>query len=213
MNDVYTPKPFVEADAGRARALVHAHPFAALVVAHEAGVEISHLPFLLDAGGDFGALRGHVARANRIASLLVERPREVVVVFGGPHAYVTPRWYTMPREQVPTWNYAAVHAHGLASALDRADSEQTLADVSARFEAGAAEPWTLNTVDPVVKGRLVPAIVAFRVEVSRVEATFKLSQNKSLEERTRVIAGLRERGGAGDTDVAELMDANERARR
>jgi transcriptional regulator len=208
---VYTPKPFVEGDVDRARGLVRSHPFATLVVAHEGSVEISHLPFLLDEHGSFGTLRGHVARANRIAALLLGGPREVTVIFAGPHAYVTPRWYTTPRTQVPTWNYAVVHAHGVARPADRAESERTLADVSARFEAGAADPWTLGTVDLAVRERLVPAIVAFSIDVTRVEATFKMSQNKGPEERARVIAGLRERAGGGDAEVAEIMQENERA--
>jgi len=206
-------KLFDEPNAARARDLVLAHPFATLVVSHGAGVAISHLPFLLDPAEPFGVLRAHVARANPIATLLLERPRDVVVVFGGPHAYVTPRWYATPRAQVPTWNYAVVHAHGEARAVDRAEAERTLADVSACFEAGAAEPWTLSALESGVQERLVPGIVAFRIEVARFEATFKLSQNKPPEERALVIAGLRERRGPGDAELVELMEARERAAR
>jgi transcriptional regulator len=161
---------------------------------------------VLDSGEPFGRLRAHVARANPIAAML-ESPLPVVAVFSGPHGYVTPRWYEHPRDNVPTWNYAAVHVHGTARRMeDETDVRRLLADLTARHERGAPEPWTLDGLAPERFGRLLRGISAFAIEVTRVESKRKLSQNKSATDRAGVIAGLRARGDEGDEALARLMD-------
>jgi transcriptional regulator len=213
---MYLPNVFAESSIDRARAIANAYPFATLIVhGDDDALEIAHLPFLLDCGdadASLGALRAHVARANPIAKLLLAKPRRATVVFGGPHAYVTPRWYASPGRQVPTWNYAVVHAHGDAVAIgERVETERALADLAARFEQGADSPWTFESLPRDFVDELVPAIVAFRIEVTRVEAKLKLSQNRSAEDRRRVIEGLRARGGSDDAAIVVLMEENERA--
>ncbi len=202
---MYVPEHFASDDMGLARALVEAHSFGMLVVAGTDGdVEIAHLPFVLDPGDPFGRLRAHVARANPIAAML-DRPLPVVAVFVGPHAYVTPRWYERPRDNVPTWNYAAVHVHGTARRIDEEpEVRRLLSDLTARHERGAAEPWTLDGLAPDRLANLLRGITAFSIEVTRVESKRKLSQNKPTD-RAGVIAGLRARGADGDSALADLM--------
>src|SRR5580704_6159043 len=112
---MYIPADFAEPDIARARALMNAHSFGMLVVPSSDGApEVGHIPFLIDPEpAPFGRLRAHVALGNPIAARLASAPR-VVAVFQGPHAYVTPRWYEEPAANVPTWNFTAVHAHGVA---------------------------------------------------------------------------------------------------
>lgn len=198
---------------GLARALVEAHPFGTLVVGRADGaVEIAHVPFVLDPGEPFGRLRAHVARPNPIAAML-DRPLPVVAVFLGPHGYVTPRWYGRPRDNVPTWNYAAVHAHGTARRIDDdRDVRQLLSDLTGRHERGAAEPWTLEGLAPDRLANLLRGITAFSIEVTRVESKRKLSQNKPAD-RAGVISGLRARSADGDSALADLMtDESARSR-
>ena len=205
---MYVPAHFASDDMGLARALVEAHAFGMLVAGRGDGAfEIAHIPFVLDPGEQFGRLRAHVARANPIAAML-GRPLPVVAVFTGPHGYVTPRWYEEPRDNVPTWNYAAVHVHGLARRMeDESDVRRLLSDLTARHERGAAKPWTLGSLAPDRLERLLMGITAFTIEVARVESKRKLSQNKSPADRAGVVAGLRARGDQGDATLATWMEA------
>jgi transcriptional regulator len=209
---MYIPSHFAEPDPARARALIAANPFGALVVAGAAGVEIAHLPFVLDAEPEpLGTLRAHVARQNPVAGLLAPSAR-VVAIFTGPHAYVSPRWYESPAKNVPTWNFTAVHAHGVATRIDdRGEVLRALADLTARHESGAAEPWSLASADASHVEGLLRGIVAFTIRIERFETKMKLSQNRPLGDRFRVVAALRERRGPGDVEMADLVE--ERARR
>lgn len=204
---MYVPEAFASNDMDLARALVEAHAFGTLVAGRSDGTfEITHLPFVLEPGEPFGTLLAHVACANPIAEML-ERPVPVVAVFQGPHAYVTPRWYEQPYETVPTWNYVAVHVHGTARKIDdEGEVRRLLAELTSRYEQGAAEPWIAGHVRRERLAELLAAITAFSIEVTRVESKRKLSQNKSPADRAGVIEGLRARGGDGDAAVAKLMD-------
>jgi transcriptional regulator len=210
---MYVPVEFAEPDVSRARALIERHSFGMLVVlGAEAGAvpEIAHIPFLLDAEpGPLGALRAHVARANPIAAQLASEPR-IVAVFTGPHAYVTPRWYEAPSATVPTWNFTAVHVHGVARPiLDRAEVLRAVRDLADKHEAGAQAPWTVQGADAKYVDGLLGGIVAFSVQIERIEAKAKLSQNRSLGDRVGVIKGLKERGEGDDRGVAEMMEERE----
>jgi transcriptional regulator len=208
---MYIPEAFVERDVERARALIASHSFGMLVVPRAAGVpEITHLPFLLDAEpAPYGTLRAHVARANPIAKLLAE-DLPVVAVFTGPHAYVSPRWYVAPDTNVPTWNFTAVHAHGVARKIhDHHGVLGAVADLASVHEASAPSPWSAAGADHRhIESRLV-AIVAFTIRIERFESKFKLSQNRPREDRLRVIERLRERRGVDDEKMAAMIEANE----
>jgi transcriptional regulator len=203
---VYLPKTFQAIDPAEIHGFIEAHSFGALIVPHGDGsVEIAHLPFLLDRNaGPHGGLRAHVARANPIWKLA---GRPATVVFSGPHGYVSARWYEHPREQVPTWNYMVVHAQGrLEAPMDRASLASLLDDLSSFHERGASEPWRMETLESDVREVLLDAIVGLTLPIERLEAKFKLSQNRSPEDRARVIRALRERGGPDDLAMLEWME-------
>jgi transcriptional regulator len=205
---MYVPAHFAEPDPAAARSLIDQHPFGLLVVPLADGVELAHLPFLLDAEpAPLGTLRGHVARQNAMASLLAV-PRRVVAVFAGPHGYVSPRWYVAPTKNVPTWNFMATHAHGMATPIEgRAEVLRSLGDMAHRFEAGAAEPWSLSGADPQHVEGLWRGVSAFSIRIERFETKMKLSQNRPPEDRARLAAALRARGGSDDEAMARAMDA------
>lgn len=193
---MYTPPAFRLADRAAALELMRAHPFAMLVAATGPGaVEITHLPILVDVDGDSLTLRGHVAKANPMSGLIAgstAAPVRATVVFSGPQAYVSPDWYAT-ENQVPTWNYLAVHASGaLEHIADPAAFEALLADLSAEHEAVLApkRPWTMDKMLPGTVGRMMKGITGFRLTVDLLEAKAKLSQNKNAVDHGGVVAAL-----------------------
>jgi transcriptional regulator len=191
---MYIPSHF-KGDQATARQLIKAHPFATLVTSI-AGAEplITYLPMLLEDD----ALLGHIARANPHWQRFADG--YTVALFHGPHAYVSPHWYEKPTEQVPTWNYAVVHVHGRPQ-LQEGDPRPHLERLAAHFENGRPLPTKPQKVE-----RLVGGIVAFRMPIERIEAKFKMNQNKSAADRAGVIRGLRE---AGETATADWMETHE----
>jgi transcriptional regulator len=204
---MYLPKLFVEDDAQRIHAFVRAHAFGMLVVAGSDGdVELAHLPFVLDPGASaHGTLRVHVARANPIWKKAIAS-KSVTAVFTGPHGYVSPTWYGAPELQVPTWNYAVVHAHGHAEGpASRAELEALLVDLSDANEGDSPGRWRYAALDAALREELLAQIVGLSIAVTRWEGKFKLSQNRSPEDQARVAAKLEERGGPDDLEMVSLM--------
>ncbi|HUT49525.1 MAG TPA: FMN-binding negative transcriptional regulator [Alphaproteobacteria bacterium] len=208
---MYIPKPFAETDRARLFELIEAHAFG-LLMSVEDGLPVgSHIPFVLDrASGENGTLQGHLARANPQWHGFDGRT-EVLCVFQGPHAYVSPGWYDPANPAVPTWNYAAIHAYGVPRIIDdpahlRAQQEALVA----RFEAGRADPWSLASQrEDYIEGML-KGIVAFEIPLARLEGKFKLSQNQPEANRRGAIRGLRKEAGDPDSRaVAALMATRE----
>jgi len=208
---MYVPRHFAfpEGAESRLQDLIEAHNFGLLVAGEDAGgaPEAAHLPFVLDrARGPLGTLIAHVARANPLWRRFAPG-REVLVVFQGPHAYVSPDWYAA-RGLVPTWNYVAVHGYGVPRLLtDEAAATAALAALSATMEAGLAPkpPWTMDQLPAGARRSLVRGIVAFEIELARLEGKQKLNQNRSADDRAGVIAALRALGGGDALAMASAM--------
>lgn len=207
---MYTPSLFRESDLDRLFDLIDAYPFGTLVAQTQGGgLEISHLPFLLDrSAGTRGRLRFHVARANPVWRAALEGG-QVVAVFRGPDAYVSPTWYEHPEEQVPTWNYAVVHAHGrVEGPLGPPDMRRLLDEMAARHEkelAGAPAPWRLSDMAPGHVDELIGAIVGLVIQIEHLEGKFKLSQNRAPTDRLRVVEALGARAQPDDLELLRLM--------
>jgi transcriptional regulator len=198
---VYTPPAFREADRDALLALMREYPFAALVTREGASACASHLPFLVDAhAGPWGTLRGHMARANPQWRHLEEQ-EEVLVLFQGPHAYVSPTWYRQPRS-VPTWNYVAVHAYGTPRLVEGEPLLALLDDMVREFEG--EEGWKLGPADDWLRS-LARGIVGFEIRLTRVEGKRKLSQNRPEEDREGAADGLARRGGDDRAAIARMM--------
>ena len=195
---IYIPRHFV-GDEATGRQLIADHPFATLVTGGAAGVHVTHLPLLLDDDG--AALIGHVAKPNPHWQAFAGG--HTVAVFHGPHAFVSRGWYAEPADNVPTWNYAAVHVTGTPRLADAAATRAAVERVSARFEDAA-----LPAVGEDKLARLLQGIVAFRLPIERLEVKLKMSQNKPAE-RARVIAGLRATGRHDELATAGWMAAHD----
>jgi transcriptional regulator len=196
---MYIPKHFEQQDPRTLWDFIDEHDFGTLLTVVDGGASASHVPFLMDR--DAGVLHCHVARANPQWQE-IERARQVLVIFTGPHGYVSPTWYA-ERGGVPTWNYAVVHVHGEAVAVH--DAERTRKHVeamAAKHERGRAVPWV-----PDYDVRRLGGIVGLDIRVSRLEGKFKLSQNRSPADRDGVVARLIASGRAEDAELARLMTA------
>jgi transcriptional regulator len=202
---LYVPRHFAEADRTAVRRLLDEHGFATLITAAGGEPMLSHVPILVEHGTDGPvAAIGHVAAANPHAALLGGSP--ALLVFQGPHGYVSPNWYTSPATSVPTWNYVAVHLHGDLERIDRLEGKRAIVDaLSARHEAALANPWTSAKMDPAQLEKMLGAIVGFRMTVRRADAKFKLSQNRSAADRAGVLAALDARGNPADDALAAWM--------
>jgi len=202
---VYVRRPFRSEDREAIQAVMREHGFAMLITAAGGEPHASQLPFLLEAdeGEGHGTLIGHMARGNPQWRDFASG-QEALVVFQGPHHYVSPAWYGAPGEYVPTWNYVIVQARGVPSVVEDDEASFAVArDTVAHYESFRAEPWDLEESLERAR-RLAPGVVAFRLPIATIEASFKLSQDKPPEVRARVIAAL-EREAPDAAGLAEAM--------
>jgi transcriptional regulator len=184
---MYIPATFDQPDLNALHELMERHSFALLISA-AAGLEGSHLPLLLDRqAGRYGTLLGHMARAN--SQWQSAAGSEVLAIFSGPHAYISPTWYAAPHS-VPTWNYLAVHAYGRLEMIEEeAEILGLLERTVAVYEATQPQPWRMSE-EPEFIARLAAQIVGFRIPIERLEGKWKLNQNRPVDQRWRVIEQL-----------------------
>ncbi len=180
---------------------IEAARFGLLVLCAD-GPLAAHIPFVLHRDeGQFGTLAAHVARADPLARHLADGP-EVLAIFSGPRAYVSPRWYS--DGGLPTYNFLAVHALGRTRPSEDRDAVLAhLAELVAVHEVGS--PWSLASAPQSRVAELLPHILAFTLKISSIQGKRKLSQNRSPEDRVGVIRGLSERGLDDDRAIAEAM--------
>jgi transcriptional regulator len=194
---MYHRPVFAEPDLGRIAALIAAHPFGLLVTAG-GGLDASPVPFTVAQDGAALVLEGHLAAGNPQCAQIAQGAA-ALAIFSGPHAYISPSWYrTQPA--VPTWDYAAVHVHG--------NLEPLTDDAAVRAmlrRLGAADPtFSLDALPADYLAGMLRGIRAFRIRSARIEAQWKMSQNRSAADRQGVIAALRAQGA---DDVADLIAA------
>ncbi|MBV9521829.1 MAG: FMN-binding negative transcriptional regulator [Alphaproteobacteria bacterium] len=206
---VYLPKHFAETRRDSLSDIISRYSFATVVTHGGNGLIASQLPFLYEpAEGPHGTLLCHLARPNPQVEDL-RSGGEALVIFAGPHAYVSPSWYEV-HPAVPTWNYASVHAYGTPRAIEEPAALVALVDRLSRvYESGRAKPWRLADQPEAYIAGMVRGIIGFSIAVSRIEGKFKLSQNRGAADRRRVVAALREEADPSATEVAELMAARE----
>ena len=203
---MYLPTHFSESRPAVLRAFVRDHPLGLLVTQDRSGgIDANSVPFVLDADGDAaGVLRAHVARANPLWKTARDDV-DALVVFQGPHGYVSPAWYPSKAEHgkvVPTWNYVMVQARGRLRAIDdRAWLRDFVSRLTARHEAGRAAPWAVSDAPADFLETMLGAIVGIEITLSSLVGKWKVSQNRSAADRAGVVEGLvREHGDAALAD-------------
>jgi transcriptional regulator len=188
-------------------ALMESHPLGSWVCHGHTGLVANHVPFLLDRSrGPYGTLFGHVSRANKVWRGLGSAGASVVM-FQGPQAYITPGWYpgmTDHGKVVPTWNYAVVHAHGVARSVeDREWLFDMLRRLTAVHEAPRSAPWSVSDAPAAFMGKMMRAIVGIEIPIDRLEGKLKVSQDEAMPDRLGTVRGLREQA----CDTARAMAA------
>lgn len=202
---MYTPKIFEETRLDVLHALIQAQGLGTWVSSGGAALEVNHVPFVLDrSGGELGVLKGHVARANPIWNTAHDGPDDVVI-FRGPHAYITPSWYSgkaLHGKEVPTWNYAAVTIWGRPIFIEDEDwLYEQITELSRFHEADRDIPWAVTDAPDGYIRKLAKAIVGVEIPITRIEGKWKVSQNRTEIDKQMVVTGLTERGD----DVAVAM--------
>ncbi len=201
---MYLPKHFAETRPDVLHAAMHEHPLVTLVTLSARGVEANNIPLLLNEG----VLQGHVARAN---PLWREHPNDadVLAVFNGAQAYVSPNWYPSKRENgkaVPTWNYITVQARGRLRIIDdRAWVRALVERLTAIHEAPQPAPWRIDDAPPDYIDAMLGAIVGIEITITELTGKWKISQNQSAANQAGVIAGLSQQHNATAQAMAEVM--------
>ncbi|MBP1996945.1 FMN-binding negative transcriptional regulator [Paenibacillus eucommiae] len=200
---MYIPKSFEVKETDAIYDFIENNSFAILFSQKGDNPLATHLPLLLDR--DEGCLYGHMAKANTHWENIES---EVLVVFSGPHSYISPSWYETPHS-VPTWNYVAVHVNGnLESIEDNKSLMKILDDSVSYFESGKPNPWNTSKADINFISNLSKGIVGFKIQITKIEGIWKLSQNHSKVRQEGVITALELRGDDNSKQIAKLMRGN-----
>ncbi|MCI1018009.1 FMN-binding negative transcriptional regulator [Microbacterium sp. C5A9] len=202
---------FSLADVEEIRRVIHGNPWATIVSDGPDGLVSSHYVVLLDDDRDDLTIVGHVGRPDDLIHGIGER--EMLVIFQGPHGYISPSWYG-DVQAVPTWNYTAVHLAGTPEILSDEENLAVLDRLVDRFEGRMPEPRRMweRPNDPAFVTRLAAGTVGFRLSPTRVVAKRKLSQNKPTETVETVIAELEGEGPYAQPELAAEMRRAQDAR-
>jgi transcriptional regulator len=201
---VYLPPAFTEKRPEVLTEHIEQYDFGLLVSHGSAGLVASHIPFLIERDGERLHLHGHLARPNpQVADLA--RDGEVLAIFHGPHAYISPNWYaTGP--SVPTWNYVDVHAYGTVQLVENDEwLRRFLVRLSERHETRNPVAWRMQDLPEDYVETMLKGIIGLDIAVTRVEGQYKLSQNRPAADRPAVIAALEAQSDHDARAVAKLM--------
>lgn len=194
---------FLETDLDRIANLIRVNPFGIIVTTQRGYAEASHIPFTLERVGEVLTVFGHFAKANPQCAAI--DGGAALAIFSGPHAYIAPGWYaTQP--SVPTWDFAAVHLHGVLEPVSDDPGIGTMLD-----DMAADDPvgFRVGRLEERYRMAMYSGIRAFRMVATKVEAQWKMSQNRSIEDRTRVIAALRANGQDAVADlIADTLESD-----
>jgi len=189
---MYVPAHFAVEDRSELIAFIRRHPFAIVTTSQDGHITATHAPLIIRENGEQLWLTGHFARANQQWKAL-EQGAEALVIFSGPHAYVSPALYES-KLAVPTWNYAAVHAYGHASIVDSDDAVLRLVD---EIDAKYRGQW--DSLPEDFRHSMLRGLVAFEIQVVSLEGKYKLSQNRPVVDQARVAESFE------GTELGDMM--------
>ncbi|MBO0796935.1 MAG: FMN-binding negative transcriptional regulator [Ktedonobacteraceae bacterium] len=211
---MYVPKHFREEDLAVLQALMRVNSFATLISVQEDGVPVATpLPTLLEMEpAPYGTLKAHVALGNPQWHTL-QQDREILVIFQGPHAYISPSWYE-EQPSVPTWNYATVHAYGRPRLItEQAELYEHLRGLVTAYERGFLQPWQMEGLPIDYVDKMMKGVVGVSIEITRLFGKYKLSQNRSRQDQQQVIEQLQMAEDPSMREVASLMQSPRDAQR
>jgi transcriptional regulator len=198
---MYIPPYYREEDEGKLLSFMQAHNFANLVSSVNNLPMATHLPFVIEKRNEKIFLVSHMAKANSQWQSFTNN--SVLIIFQGPHAYISPSNYEK-QQNVPTWNYIAVHAYGIPRIIDDPKDVWNLMERTIHnFETKFIEQW--KNLSPEYVNGMLKAIVAFEIEVTKLEGKFKLSQNKTKNEQQNIISSFEKSDDSTQREIAEEM--------
>src|SRR5918993_3986572 len=172
-----------------------------ILISHSSGKMIAtHIP--LEFSKDGSKLLGHISKANPQWKNF-ETDCEVLVIFSGPHAYISSSWYD--HENVPTWNYIAAHVYGKIHIMEGEALYQALKDLVDKYETSSANPISMDRMSPDYVRKSMQGVVGFEINITSIEASYKLSQNRDQKNHTQIIDELEKRNDPGSRQIASEM--------
>ncbi len=196
MSTLHIPPAFENTNLSELHDFIGAFPFAT-VISNAAAITVSHLPLIVQEGGEYGTLIGHMAKANQ-QWLDFDGVKSIVCIFHGPHAYTSPDWYkTLPA--VPTWNYSLVHAEGIPElVMDKAELLTLINNMVNHFEP------SLHISEEFKESQL-DFIAGFKMKILAIQGKYKLGQNRSLADQKGIIKGLSKQSDSDSKQLAEFI--------
>ena len=198
---MYIPKAFLTTDQSEIISFIKKYSFGTIITVDEGKPIATHLPFLVVEQDEKMFLKSHFASVNPQAKSL--EGQEILVIFTEPHAYVSPKFYEK-KQNVPTWNYLAVHIYGGAKIIeDEAGKLELLEKTIQNYEEEYLKQWNNLALD--YKLKMLKGITAFEIEVSDIQAKKKLSQNKTVIEQQNIIKAFENSADSNENQIAEYM--------
>jgi len=197
---MYAPKQFRNNDASTINDFIRHHGFGILVSQSDGRMVATHVP--LELSEDETKLTGHIARANPQWKNF-DNNSEVMIIFPGPHAYVSSSWYD--HENVPTWNYIAVHVYGKIKIIEGEVLYSALKQLMDKYERTSEHPVSVEKMSPEYVRQSIKGLVGFEINITSIEASYKLSQNRDQKNFANVINELEKRGDHDSKSIAAEM--------
>lgn len=196
---MYIPKYYKNENLAQVKEFLSENAFGILISQTDNKPWATHIPLELDVSSEGkDILVGHISKANRQSESLYEN-QEVLCIFNGPHAYISSSWYQ--KEDVPTWDYIAVHVYGKVSIMDDESTLYSLSKLMDKYEKDEKKPVSLKNLSSKTL-RQIKGIVGFQIEIRKIEAAYKLSQNRP-EDHRRIVGELKSHGNQNDSSLAK----------
>jgi len=197
---MYTPKLFRNENVAELHDFIRHNGFGILVNHADAQLWATHIPMVLSADGT--KLTGHLARGNKQGRTF-QHGAEVLAIFNGPHTYISSSWYD--HENVPTWNYIAVHATGMLRLIEGDELLQSLKELTDKYEQASERPVSVEKMSPQYLKHEMLGVTGFEITISKLEGTRKLSQNRDDANHKAIVNELEKRTDADSHAIAGLM--------
>lgn len=197
---MYIPKQFQNSDTEEVKDFINNNGFGILISQVNGKMWATHIPLVLSESGD--TLEGHLAKAN-LQWKNFNNGDEVLVIFQGPHAYISSSWYD--HENVPTWNYMAVHVYGTVHLIEGDKLMHSLKRLVDKYERYSAKPVSVENMTPTFLQREINGLVGFEICITRVEAAYKLSQNRDASNHQAIVTALENCNNENVNNIAKAM--------
>lgn len=197
---MFVPKYAHNNDDSEIKEFIKQNSFGILITHSSEKIIATHIP--LEFSPDGSKLLGHISKANPQWKNF-EADSDVLVIFSGPHAYISSSWYD--HENVPTWNYIAAHVYGKIHIIEGDELYQALKHLVNRYETSSSNPISIDTMSPDYVRKSMQGLVGFEINITSIEAAYKLSQNRDQKNHTQIIHELEKRNDPGSRQIASEM--------